>query len=231
MSDRKLKYRPFLFMLAGLAVVHCNNYEVDTLQALQELASDPPRELSKEITQAGVTFRIDYLPPEFLLLREYEYLQELELEEASEAAIQRQLEDIQQYREGYASVHHFRLVITPGDGSDLVYTRMGQGFDSYSQWLQNLLFGIGEEITVRLPDGTEVPLVDYRMERNYGTSPSRTFLLTFPNTWNGQVLTARESLTLEIDEFGLRTGSVKARFSLPFPAITYTHNSFSKISS
>ena len=230
MSNPTLKYRPFLLVLAGLAVVHCNNHEAGSLEALRELASDPPKELRKEITQAGVTFRVDYLPPEFLLLREYEYLEELHQQKASEGAIQKQLDDIRQYREGYASVHHFRLVIIPGDDSDLVYTRMSQGFDSYSQWLQNLLFGIGEEITIRLPDGAEVPLVDYRMDRNYGASASRTFLLTFPKAWNGEQLMEQESLTLQIDEFGLGTGAVKARFSLPFPAITYTHNYFSTTS-
>ncbi|RNC79739.1 MAG: hypothetical protein ED557_14575 [Balneola sp.] len=225
MSKRKLTYLPFALVAFALLLVQCKNYEVDSLEELQQLVSNPPPELSKQVSQGDFTFQIDYLPSEFLLLREYEYLEELKEREANEEAISRQLGYLEQYRKGYESVHQFKLTITPNDDTDLIYAKMGQGFNSYSQWLQKLLFGIKDEINLQLPDGTEIPVVDYRMDRNYGTSPSRTFLLTFPKEWNGEQLMKQDYLLLEINEFGLGTGKVQAKFSMPFPTIIYTNQS------
>lgn len=204
-----------------LLMTGCNKYEVSTIEELEELAYNPPKEIRKTITQGDFEFTIDYLPTEILLLSEYSYLKELEERGANEQSIQKQKDYLIQYRKGYDSSLQFKLIITPVGDSDLIYAKMGGGFDSYSQWLQKLLFGIKEEITLKTKNGTEIPLIDYRMDRNYGTLKSRTFLLTFSKEWNGEDILDQTQISIRLDEFGLGTGRIIVNYSLPFPEITF----------
>lgn len=213
---------PIWVILLTLCIsVACTKYEVNSLEQLEEIAVSPPEELRKVITQGDFTFTIDYLPTEVLLLSEYKHLKELEERNATDQAIAEQKEYITQYRKGYDSSIQFKVTITPIGDFDLIYAKMGNGFDSYSQWLQKLLFGIQEDMYLETEEGEEVPLGNYQMDRNYGTSKSRTFLLSFPIEWNGKQLLEEDQLKLRIDEFGLGTGRITAGFELPLPDIEY----------
>lgn len=211
----------WMLILTVSAGTGCSKYEVNSLEQLEEIALAPPEELRKVITQGDFTFTIDYLATEVLLLSEYKYLKELEERKATEQAIAKQKEYITQYRKGYDSSIQFKVTITPVGDYDLIYAKMGNGFDSYSQWLQKLLFGIQEEMYLETKEGEEVPLSNYQMDRNYGTIKSRTFLLSFPIEWNGKQLLEEDQLKLRIDEFGLGTGRITAGFELPLPNIEY----------
>lgn len=196
-------------------------YEIKSLEELEAFASTDNSVFVKTTEQGDFEFRLEYLPTELLLLSEYRYLEELKGRNASESAIKKQEEYIQRYREGYQDNLYFRLRISPTTGEDLIYAKMGQGFGSYSQWLQKLLFGIKEEIELVLPDGETVPLIHYQMDRNYGTSNSRTFMLAFPQQWNGREIQDNEYIRLRINEFGLGSGRVQFRYELPLPLIEY----------
>lgn len=200
---------------------YSNEYEVTSLEELENLAKAGDPVFSKTIQQGVFEFTVEYLPTELLLLSEYRYLEELKARNASESAIKKQEEYIHKYRQGYEGNLYFRLRISPTTGEDLIYARMGQGFGSYSQWLQKLLFGIKEEIELVLPDAETVPLVHYQMDRNYGTTNSRTFMLAFPRHWNGQNIQDNEYIRLRINEFGLGSGRVQFRYELPLPGIQY----------
>ena len=215
---------PCFFLVCVLAIAGCsdgNEYEIKSLEELENLAKASNSELRKTIQQGDFEFTVEYLPTELLLLSEYRYLEELKERNATESAIKKQEEYIQRYREGYQDNLYFRLRISPTTGEDLIYAKMGQGFGSYSQWLQKLLFGIKEEIELVLPDAETIPLVHYQMDRNYGTSISRTFMLAFPGEWNGRDVQENEYIRLRINEFGLGSGRVQFRYELPLPLIEY----------
>ncbi|MFV1883190.1 MAG: hypothetical protein ACMZ7B_01675 [Balneola sp.] len=206
--------------LLGLVVIGCSGNEIRSLEELEQMAQNPTPDLRKEVVQGPFKFTINYLPPEVLLLNEYKYLEELKERGAEEEAIQKQIAFINLYKKSYASTLQFKVIITPEDGSDLIYEKMQQGFGAYSEWLQKLLFGIKEEITLVTPDGQEVPLIGYQMDRNYGVAKSRSFLLTFPKSWNGKEIEEHDSFKIRIDEFGLGTGRVTVKYSTPLPNIT-----------
>ncbi len=114
----------------------------------------------------------------------------------------------------YGSSLYFYLTIEPKEG-DLVYSSLeNQGFGAYQQWIRKLLFGLQEKITLTTDTVEEVPLSVYRMDRTFGMSKSRTFLLAFPSAFNASDLTS-SPVTLVIEEFGLRTGRIRFTFDIP----------------
>lgn len=108
---------------------------------------------------------------------------------------------------------YFYLTIEPTQG-DLVYNSLHrQGYDAYRQWLHRLLFGLQSKITLRTEEIDEIPLSVYRMDRSYGMSRHRTFLLAFPATIDDTDL-RNGSVELVVEEFGLRTGRLVFDFDI-----------------
>lgn len=197
----------------------CNQISIESVEELEQLAYAEESPYRTTIEQSGIRFELIYQPAELLLLHEYKYLQELIIKGKPEQQILKQKQDLQAYTESFEQLVQFKLIITPTDDSDLVYAQLSRGFDTYSNWLQRLLFGLKEEIHLEMEDGTEVPLANYQMDRNYGVSPSRSFILSFPAMYNGKIVLEEQRLTLEIGEFGLGTGLVQFRQQLPYPSI------------
>ena len=73
---------------------------------------------------------------------------------------------------------HFFLHLEPRQG-DLVYERLKAcGYRSYKEWLQKLMFGLGQKIAVRLQDGEEIAPLTYRMQRTFGHGDGATRVIT-----------------------------------------------------
>jgi hypothetical protein len=99
------------------------------------------------------------------------------------------------------------LVIEPVENIDLLHTKEAQAL-GYSNFLQRLLFGMGEFIEFETQDGNIFPVQNYQMERSYGYLHYRTFFLVFPA---GYLNSNDEFFKIRLHEFGLQTG--RATFS------------------
>lgn len=221
MASSVLKYFPMLW----LALSGCSDSRsFETKEELQKYIYGSNNGFNSEIEQGDFKISATYLPLEFMLANEMEYLNELLERKAPGNQIEKQKEFIDKYKEGYEQNLYFKMVITPTADKDLIYSKLGSGFDSYSQWLQKLLFGIKDKITLVTSTKEEVPLLSYQMDRNFGTTTSRSFLLTFSRKWNEKEVLSGKQLTLRVDEFGLGIGRVQLPVSLPFPEVKLSKN-------
>ena len=193
-------------------------YEAD---ALYEHVYGEAWKHSVEIEQGGVTFSARFLPPGAMLINDARRTERqrdrlradttlsTETRAASIDSLARQLGT---RRAAYAGTVSFALTIGAASGDDLVYGRLRrEGYVRYGTWLERLLFGLEEHLVFEVGD-LEVPCSGYVMERNYGMAPSRTFLVSFPATYDGLELRRAGSATLVLEEFGLGTGNVALRF-------------------
>ncbi|OAN63255.1 hypothetical protein A8B79_15690 [Balneola sp. EhC07] len=207
-------------LLLFFIVYACSGASVfETKEELTAHIYDPMNEFTTQVQQGDFTLTATYLPLELMLASETEYLNQLLERGAAEGQIAKQKEFIEKYKQGYEQNLYFKMVIAPVKEEDLIYAKLGSGFDSYSHWLQKLLFGIKEEITLVTEQKQEVPLLSYQMDRNYGTVHSRSFLLTFPRQWNEQQVFSGDKFLIRVDEFGLGVGRVRLPFNVPFPKV------------
>lgn len=209
----------YIFLLPFIICACSGVAEFETKEALVEHIYNPENGFTSQVKQGDFNISATYSPIELMLANETEYLNSLLKRGASESQIRKQQEFIKKYKESYEQNLYFKMVVTPIEDVDLIYTKLGDGFDSYSQWLQKLLFGIKEELTLITSDKQEIPLLSYQMDRNYGASTSRSFLLTFPKNWQGQEVLSGSRFLLRVDEFGLGVGRVQLPFSVPFPEV------------
>ncbi|GEM_PF-6260830 len=178
----------------------------------QYLKGNDPSVMSSQ-TSGAYRFTLRYLPPEFFALEELEAL------EANDSAMPDRKNEATEKLKRYTDALYFRLTIAPENGRDLVFDppvsaqKLG-----YQGWLQKLMFGLHEHVELSTAQHSEVELVTYHMDRNFGVAPSRSFLLVFPKRVEEEQLTshAQRFLELRIEEFGLETGPLEFRFELPF---------------
>ncbi len=212
-----------------LILIACSENRVfETKADLEKHIYNSENGFSNQTTQGDFKISITYLPLDLMLANEVEYLNELTVRKANEKQIEEQKNFISKYQKSYEKSLYFKMVITPIEDVDLIYSKMGNGFDSYSQWLQKLLFGIKEDITLVTASKQEIPLLSYQMDRNYGTTTSRSFLLTFPRKWENKEVETGKYLTIRVDEFGLGIGRVQLNYDLPFPEVGLKYESVSK---
>jgi hypothetical protein len=187
------------------------------------------------IEKNGVKVELRYLPVDILLTSSYaSYMKKKETltGDKTKPELQHQeklgklWEDIKKRREGFDQSIYFQLKIGYVDNKDIVYESMGQGFQSYSEWLQKLLFNLTEYIDLKTALMEEVPLIDYHFERSFGMTKYRTIMLVFPKTFNDVDLLKKEKeqLTIRLKEFGLKTGILKFTFDLPLTKTQFDYN-------
>ena len=178
--------------------------------------------LAVRVEQGGMRFTARYFPPEALLVNDARRAERLRDQLAADTTLDARVRTaridslarhLETRRAAYAETVSFTITIGAADGADLVYSRLRrEGYARYGVWLERLLFGLEEHLTLEVGD-VEVPCSGYVMERNYGMAPARTFLVSFPARYDGLDLRAAAPATLVLDEFGLGTGSVALRFS------------------
>jgi len=211
-----------------LSAVGCGPKSFDDPDELLAYVRADSSPYVQEITQGDVRFRIRYVPVDARMAAHYR-----RPEEGPNQSEQRQTEesDVVVQADGpalsegvvradFEPTLQFVLEITPiEEGRDLVFDRMASGYGDYSRWIQALLFELQGKIHLETPAVDDVPLSAYHMERSYGLSPGRSFILTFPARVGETELADEDWIRIHIGEFGLRTGSVAAEFDMPFPAV------------
>lgn len=194
----------------------CQERSFHSAEALQSYL-DNQRE-SSVVERGNYRLRLQRMQPERLLLNEYRDAEALiaEVAEPYRSQVADSLEQQLALRGAeLASVANFSLAIERVDGKDLVYASLqSEGYEAYSAWLQELLFGLEEHLVLKTSHGTPLDPAALHMERTYGTLSSRTFFLGFQIPDSLLVTDWDKSAYIELGEFGLSTG----RLQLPVPS-------------
>lgn len=207
-----------------LIISSCDK-QINTVEELEEFLAEKSEEYSQSVVKNEIEFRLQYLPTEAMMLRYYKKFMEkkaaiqtdttLGMNSVSDK-IESMKEDLQKKKRNLEKSIYFKLTICPLDkNKDLIYDKMNAGFGNYSEWLQKLLFSLNEYIYLQKENGDEVPLSFYHMDRNYGMSNERNFLLIFPREFNGKEIEtdAIGKISVIAEEFGLHTNTINFAFN------------------
>lgn len=172
---------------------------------------------SSVVERGAYRLQLQRMPSARLLLGEYReaeaFLTQVAEPYRSQAADSLERQIALRGRE-LASMANFSLAVERVDGRDLVYASLqSEGYEAYSEWIQELLFGLGEHLELKNGDGMTLDPIALHMERTYGTLSSRTFFLSFEVPDSLSVAGWEEGAFVQLAEFGLRTG----RLQLPVP--------------
>ncbi len=174
--------------------------------------------------RSGVKITLSYMPGDALLLNQYRLLEENKkrwLQDSTvndmDGRIQQGKDEIEIQKKNYQQALYFKMTIGfEDDKGDIVFKKMQQGYKDYGEWFQRLAFGLKEHIFMKTESIAEVPLDIYHMERTFGMTKDRTFLLVFPKKFNEQELLQSEQIDIVLKEFGLGAGRIKMSFEPPF---------------
>ena len=218
-------------LCAGLG---CNGPETFTdLDELEAYVTGDGSPHVRTITRNGIKVSARYMPTEVMMIPSYRrYLEALERPGKGHSPTQGQRVaspidargKLVERRRVYDRSVFFLLSIGHEDpAKDIVYDRMKRGSEAYTQWLQKLLFGLQEHVSLESASMGKVPLNTYHMERTFGMGKSRSFCLMFPAQVGGQSVLAPDAkwLELHLKEFGLGAGTLTLRFELPLQDVRY----------
>ena len=201
----------------------------DDLADFERYVKGPDYPYLQSVTKKDVTVHARFMPTEAMMVNDYRnYLQQSEYVGTSgNSGVFNQdsmLQILRDARQGYdRSIYFFVTIGYTDPNKDLEYYHLQtQGFPAYSAWMQKLLFGLSEYMTLQTAEVEEIPLNSYYMERTFGMIKSRTFILMFPREFNDQDLLQSSGLTLRIKEFGLNTGNLSFEYPLPVKDLRYT---------
>ena len=157
------------------------------------IGSDSP--YSRQIIRDGIKVSVRYLPTDELLIRQYRQLEEMKKQAMAhqpvssgsmKKAIDDAEEELSNSRKLYENSIYFAMTLGFEDGQhDIEYEPLKRGFHDYSDWTQKLQFRLNEYVSLETQGAGEVPISLYRMERTFGITKDRTFLLLFPEKFNG----------------------------------------------
>ncbi|RMG28781.1 MAG: hypothetical protein D6732_18220 [Methanobacteriota archaeon] len=217
----------FTLLLSG-----CEKH-FDSLDEFEHYIKGEDSPYVQSVVRNGVRITVRYLPAEALMIPAYRrFLREKKVlladtslnEDQRIQWLDQEKAKLEQQKRMYERGIYFSLTIGFVDPSkDIVYHRMQRSFSEYSQWIRKLMFQLHEYIYLRTPAIDEIPLNTYHMERTFGLRKDRTFLLLFPDEFNGQKLISgsNRQLALVLREFGLGVGRLKFEFNVPVSPIHF----------
>jgi len=220
----------FGFLLVTAAACICywffsSKTEVKTLSELEGHVKSEEAKQTQTVEKKEFRLTVTYRSTAAILLQEYQHLKQEEDRMKSvsvpvrnrESAIAGLRENIKKQQSLYDKSLYFVLKIGYIDGKrDIEYESMKSGYGNYSQWMQRLAYTMNRFIYLETPQVPEVPLVIYQMDRTYGITKDRSFLLVFPRKFNNVDLTKEDWLRVNVREFGLDVGEVSFKYLLPF---------------
>lgn len=215
-----------LFSLCLVTLAGCTK-SFKTTEAFEQFLNSEDYPYQKTEIKNGVKVSVKYMTPEAMTLTSLKQFNESKIQVETDTTLTGQQKDerltelkkeLDQSKEAYSKSVYFMVTIGYEDGKrDIEYEPMQQGFNVYSEWLQKLLFRMKEYITLETELLPEVPIDIYQMDRTYGLTKDRKFLLVFADQFNEVKLMDEKNkyLKLNISEFGLKTGKLSFRFELP----------------
>lgn len=120
-------------------------------------------QLSTQTTQSGLLFSLNYLPADWLALRE---------------AGAENTEALGKVRQEYGGLEYYRLRVALQSGQGDVLQFRAAGTDEYYQRVEYFSFGLQHDIYLLAGQDT-LPCRLFHFERNYGAAPYMDFMLGF----------------------------------------------------
>lgn len=210
-----------VILILSVSLSGCKQKTFNDLEAMQNYVTrkGSPFQIKKQ--HGSTQFILQYLPTDLVMKTTYEELEHAKNKKDTTndaRSLKHLTKDLETQKSYYTKNLYFKLTIGFTDQNrDLIYSKRG----SYNDWLQKLLFSMNDYLEIETNEIREIPMLHYRMERSYGMTSSRTFLLVFPKTFNHQKVLDAEKLTITLEEFGLGSGPIHFSFDLPFPNIEY----------
>ena len=209
----------FILLFAG-----CKK-QIKTVAELDAKVKSEEPQLTKVVEKKEFKLSLVYRSTDAIMVREYQrYQQEKERmekssgqKESANAVLASLKSNIDKMRKNYDKSLYFVLTLGYLDGKrDIEYESMKSGYDNYSRWMQRLAYSMNRYIYLETPQVPEVPLAIYQMDRTFGITKDRSFLLVFPREFNNVNLLKEDWLRVNLREFGLDVGEVSFKFKLPF---------------
>jgi hypothetical protein len=165
-------------------------------KSLSTYISDSDHGLLQEKTINGVTIKAIYRPQDFLVKQEID------------AGLAKTDSSIAKLREEYHKQIYFLISLSKNNQE--VLNSFAGDRESFSEMINRLAFGIGENITLTTSESDTLEMVDFVYPRMYGMSNSTDILLAFKN----KEIKNAEYLKLTLDDLGLQTGNVAFKFKI-----------------
>jgi hypothetical protein len=218
-------------ILLNLFISGCQKKFSD-IDKLEKYTAGSESPYKQTIRKNGVIISLRYIPTESIMIPFYRKYQDEIQAINRDITIEERNKQIQIFKKKLQSEKiqldksiFFCLTLGFEDGKrDIEYDSMAGGFEQYSSWTQLLQFGLNKYITLYSEKTGEIPLSFYRMERTFGITKSRDFLLTFPVQFNKiDIRKISSGLKLIIKEFGLRTGDITIDNTIKGPEIKFSN--------
>lgn len=161
---------------------------------LTDYIKNPKNGLFHEKTVNGVTYQVYYRPSDFIV----------KLMLSTEDSITEQKVD--SLRSEIGKQLYFIISISRR-GTDALESFAGDRA-TYSAMVQQLAFGLYEQVTLTTNLSDTLQLLDYVYPRTYGYSGTASMLFTFER----KDLQLYEWLSLQVKDFGLKTGDLRFKF-------------------
>lgn len=211
-------------ILLTLMIAGCKK-KIQTVEELETKVKSEEPNLTKVEEKKEFKITMVYRSTDALMVREYKlYQQEKESllksslsQAAKDSALAQMKKDIEKRKSSYDKSLYFVLTLGYLDGKrDIEYESMKSGHDNYSRWMQRLAYSMNKYLYIETPQVAEVPLAIYQMDRTFGITKDRSFLLVFPREFNNVDLLKEKWLCVNLKEIGLDIGEVSFKYKLPF---------------
>lgn len=202
----------FFFLIALSA--GCEKH-FDSIEEYEKYVKSEDSPYAQTISRNGVKVTLRYLPTDVLMINQLKSFEKekikIEIDTSLNAEqknewIKKEKDELAKYRKSYDNGLHFMLTLAYEDeNKDIVYDKGKAGFETYSEWLQKLLFKLDQYIYINSETQGEIPPSLTHLERSYGMYKHSNILLQFPKS-------SAKNIEIVIKEFGLGSGNLEFEF-------------------
>ncbi|MEL6706095.1 MAG: hypothetical protein AAF089_02070 [Bacteroidota bacterium] len=214
-----------LLVFAAVSFVGCGPKVFEDADALYAYVYSDKYPSKDVVNREGVTVVARYLPTNAVMVNDYRAAERQAVEIRSDASLTesertQRIEALERSLRTTAAAFdqsvYFNVTLGFDSGEDIVYSKLQRrGYGSYSAWLETLLFGIEEQLSLR-NGPLELEPTGYLLDRMYGMTPTRSFLVSFPKAGLDQ-----STVQLCLGEIGLGTGTLTFDFDIATQPVQY----------
>jgi hypothetical protein len=186
---RKLLVLPLFFLGFFCLIYACNTKEVESVEALQDFVRETDNGLKKQKKIGAIEMSVTYKPTDLLVAQEYSSDEN---------------KSIDTLRSKYSRYDYFTLSIS-ADNKEIENYNLNTTF---GERVQNLAFGMGENVYLISETQDTLGMVDYIYQRTYGMSNSSDFLFVF----DAKEIDNTEAVTFQLNDIGLGIGLNRFKF-------------------
>jgi hypothetical protein len=184
--------RSFFVCLMLISLIACQQ-RVKTVEDLQAYISKEKNGLVKTKAIGNIEIKVVYKPTGLLVNQEL----------GNKAYTDHEVE---QLRTKYGDFHYFTLSVSANGKEVEAYNVSGQG--DFGSRVQQLSFGMGEQVALHTNRQDTIPVADYIYQRTFGVGNSSDMLFAFEK----DKIENSEWTQFQLEDFGLGIGTNRFRF-------------------